>query len=266
MQDMEGKLCLLHAKFTDCYELRYILETVREIIDKVILKCNSQEFTIRSCDSTKTCFVFLKLKSDFFEEYLCRSDCNIEISIKSLFKFIKLGTRYENLTLQYYGEDKLEIKFENRKLPKVSFYSLKLINVESEDEDKVLPIIDYDACVTVSAADFRSSIIDLLKITKTAIKIVVKNNFIIQFFSENINEKACITIEAERKSTIKNVTDSLSIWISTNVIRAPIKNLPLSMCSSVTLCMRPDSPLLIYMTLKEKGYIKLFCAPMIPDE
>merc|ERR1719232_1628175 len=106
------------------------------------------------------------LRSDGFEPWRCDHNCQLGINLQSLNKVLKCMGGKDEVQIKYKeGADECDLVFKNPSEDKVSNFSLKLMDIDSEHLG--IPETDYKTTVRLSAAEFQRICRDLAVIGDT---------------------------------------------------------------------------------------------------
>lgn len=115
--------------FPNAREWRYIIESLRAIIDEASFTAAPEGLKLRALDPSKVAMVDLLIPQNAFEEYEVDGEVRIGVNFDDLVKVIKRGKSDERIVFET-TENRLRVSFVGRA---VRTFSLPLIDVIGEE-------------------------------------------------------------------------------------------------------------------------------------
>ena len=115
-------------------------------------------------DPSHTILIHLKLDSSKFEQFYCKKDMTIGISMLCLFKLIKIMSNNDTLTLYIEKDDlnRLGIKIENGEKNSLTNFKLNLMDLPKDYID--IPPASFESVLTMPSNDFQKICRDMFQI------------------------------------------------------------------------------------------------------
>merc|ERR1719225_442051 len=208
------------------------------------------------------------LKAQAFEPWKCETECQLGIHLSHLNKILKcMGTKDEVEIKYKQGGDECEFVFRSPDEDKVSHFSLKLMEIDSEHLG--IPDTEYKATVGMSSAEFQRICRDLAVLGDTLTIGVNKDD--VQFSVNGEIGKGEMTLRSstasdgsEEEATDIDCKEPVKLTFAMRYLNFFTKATNLS--KSVQLSMSPEVPLMVEYAIDEVGYVRYYLAPKIEDE
>merc|ERR1719474_1142151 len=206
------------------------------------------------------------LKRDGFKPWRCDRHCSLGIHLDHLNKVLKCMGGKDAVELKYKeGADECDFVFKSPEEDKVSHFSLKLMEIDSEHLG--IPETEYKTNVRLSASEFQRICRDLAVLGETLTIGVNKDS--VQFSVSGEIGKGEMTLRSTATSDGGEATD-----IDCNepcVQQFAMRYLNFftkatSLSKHVRLSMSPEVPLLVEYAIDEIGYVRYYLAPKIEEE
>ncbi|KAH3662501.1 hypothetical protein OGAPHI_005753 [Ogataea philodendri] len=247
-----------------------LLSSCTSIKDSVKL-CNfncsqSQGITVQAIDDSRVLLIALKIDAGSFQEFRCDKDLVLGLDLESLSKILKQGNNEEYLTLMAEDSpDNLMAVFEDKKKDRISEFSLKLMDIDSD----VLTIDDMetDCTITLPAYEFAKIAKDM-KTLSESLKIVVtkdsvKFNAEGQIGTGSVILKPHTDMDKPEESVKIELNSPVALTFGAKYLNDIVKATSLS--STVTIKLTDKSPALFEYKLPS-GYLRYYLAPKFDDE
>ena len=219
---------------------------------------------MNAANTSNTATICMKLMAENFEEFYCKQNKKIGISMKSLYNHIKNMADDETLTFYYENDNKLGIRFENSKDNSVADYKLILMEIPDSDQF-VIPDFDFTMISTIPSVKFHKIIKDL-NVVHDMIEIRSVNG-VMSFSGKGEQSQGQVTLtEGDKDENLKFKKKDNSIYQG----RFSLKNMMIlykctSLCLNVELYLQNDTPLFIKYNIGRLGYTYLILAPVVED-
>ena len=215
---------------------------------------------IKEINKTGTILVYTKLDADKFDVYIYNHNKNkltLGLNLNNILKCLKCMSHFDTMTWQVDSEDmnKLVIILESIERKEKKIFKLNLMDLE-EEKYEVEPI-DFPYSITLPSQDFHKYCKDMASATDK-IELMCTNNKVI--FSGN-GELGQVEFEVgETNEVNSNCSDEIVqglFELRFLIIFTKCTNL----CSTVTLYLKNDYPLIVQYNIAALGTIKLVLSP-----
>lgn len=252
--------------------LKKIMESIKDLVNEANFDCSSTGISLQAMDSSHVSLVALHLRADGFRHYRCDRNMSLGINLGSMSKILKCSGNDDTITLK--SEDngsEVLFMFENSQQTRVSHFSLKLMDIDSEHLG--IPDTEYQCVVKMQAAEFQricreiSIIGDTVKISasKEAVKFGVSGDL----GTGSIVCRSNSAVDDDDDAVVIKVEEEVNLTFALRYLNFFAKATPLS--GSVTLKMSPDVPLVVEYKIQaeeeaEMGHIRFYLAPKIEED
>lgn len=130
-------------------------ESIRKIIDEVVIECDSEGMRLRALDRSHITFVNLEFKATLFDEYLCDVPEKINVDTEDLSKVLKKCKTSDTLQLTV-DEGNLILIFEGDATRK---FKIRLIDLEYESATP--PIIEHPVNLNIPVQVLKNALGDM---------------------------------------------------------------------------------------------------------
>merc|ERR1719300_1081172 len=208
------------------------------------------------------------LRAEGFEPWRCDHNCQLGINLQSLNKVLKCMGGKDEVEIKYKeGGDECDFVFKSPEEDRVSHFSLKLMEIDSEHLG--IPDTDYKTTVRMSSSEFQRICRDLAVLGDTLTISVSKGN--VQFSVSGDIAKAQTTLTSSTASDEHDETATEIICEEPVVQTFAMRYLNFFskatvLSKFVRLQMSPEVPLLVEYCIDEIGYVRYYLAPKIEDE
>ena len=257
---------IIEAKTVQTNAIKTCIEALKEILTDANIEVTSSGLRIVAMDPSQTVLVHLKLDATSFENYVCKQNLTLGISMLNFCKLIRTMTNNDTLTL--YVDDSntniLGIIIENGEKNSVTTYELNLMDLNEESIE--IPPASFDSIITMNSDDFQKICRDARILSDT---IEIKN-------IGNILEFSCKGDFATRNTIIGETSCGLTFVKSINndqIIQGyyNLNHLVLftkctNLCNQIEIYMKSDFPIVIKFSVGSLGDLKLALAPQCPTK
>merc|ERR1719197_2304631 len=206
------------------------------------------------------------LRADGFEPWRCDHNCQLGINLQSLNKVLKCMGGKDEVSIKYKeGGDDCEFVFMSPEEDRVSHFSLKLMEIDSEHLG--IPDTEYKTQLQMSSSEFQRICRDLAVLGETLTIGVNKDS--VQFSVSGEIGKGEMTLRSTATSDAGEATDidcnePCVQQFAMRYLNFFTKATGLS--KHVRLSMSPEVPLLVEYAIDEIGYVRYYLAPKIEEE
>jgi len=151
---------MLEATLNEAVTLKRLLDAVKELVQDANFECNEGGINLQAMDNSHVALVSVKLHADGFALYRCDRPIPLGVNLGSLTKVLKCAKDDDKCTLKATDDgDVLSLKYEASRGDRVAEYDMKLMDIDADTLG--IPDTDYDARITMLAAEFTRIVRDL---------------------------------------------------------------------------------------------------------
>lgn len=201
-----------------------------------------------------------------FQEFRCDRDLVLGLDLESLGKILKQGNNEDYLTLiAEDSPDSLLIVFEDKKKDRISEFSLKLMDIDSD----VLTIddMDNDCSITMPSSDFAKIARDFKTMSESLQIVVTKESVKFkadgQIGSGSVIFKPHTDLDNPDESIKIDMNQPVNLTFGAKYLNDIVKASTLS--STITIKLTDKAPALFEFKLPS-GYLRYYLAPKFEDE
>lgn len=201
-----------------------------------------------------------------FQEFRCDRDMVLGLDLESFGKILRQGNNEDYLTLiAEDSPDSILIVFEDKKKDRISEFSLKLMDIDSD----VLTIdeMDHDCSITMPSTDFAKIARDFKTMSESLQIIVVKESVKFkaegQIGSGSVIFKPHTDIDKPDESIKIDVNNPVNLTFGAKYLNDIVKAATLS--PTITIKLTDKAPALFEFKLPS-GYLRYYLAPKFEDE
>lgn len=251
--------------------MKKLIDSIKDLVTDANFDCTSTGISLQAMDSSHVSLVALMLRAEGFEHFRADRNLSLGINLGSMAKILKCAGNEDIITLKSEDEgDQVSFMFENPKQTRVSHFSLKLMDIDSEHLG--IPDTEYKCVVQMSAQEFQricreiTIIGDTVKISvsKEGVKFAVAGDL----GTGSIVCKSNSAVDDEEDAVNIKVEEEVALTFALRYLNFFAKATPLS--GSVTLKMSPDVPLVVEYKMQddetELGHIRFYLAPKIEED
>lgn len=246
--------------------MRQLVEAIKDSVKLCNFNVNESGLNVQAIDDSRVLLISLLVEPECFHEYRCDRSIVLGLDLESFNKILKQGNNDDYLTLTAEDEpDNLMVVFEDKKKERISEFSLKLMDIDSD----VLNIdeMDHDCVITMPSSEFSKIVRDMktlseslnIVVTKDSVKFnadgqIGTGSVILKSFTdmENPNESIRIALE-------KPVDLSFGAKYLNDIAKAA------TLSSTVSLKLTDKAPALFEFKLPS-GHLRYYLAPKFDDE
>jgi len=245
--------------------LKTVVEATKDLCAQANLRCDEDGVRMQALDSSHVAIVALVLSKSAFAEYRCARSTTLGVNLECLAKVLKMCQADDDLELKWrHGDDHVTI----RRGTSLEFV-LKLM--ESEEDVMQIPMMTYDATITMPSAAFQKICRDMKDIGETmtiradaeSIRFSVEDDSMgkgtaIVAWNDSTNPAESVTIEAPYEP----VTSSFALRYLVAFAKAS------SLCGTMRLELGAETPLSVKFEVggvPENGHLQFYLAPKVID-
>jgi len=252
--------------------IRNLITAIKDILTDATITFTKNGMKIINFDKTHTILVNVTLHASKFETYNCIPDKIIVCSNTiHLFKVISTISNLDTLTIYIEKDDyndgivsHLGLQYENGNIKQCSCQKLRLI--EPDNEELVVPDVEYSTIINLPCTDFQKIIRDMNGISDR-IEIKSVGSDLIFSCEGNFASSRVLRSESAECMKFRQKPSDASVVIqgefSLKSLSNFIKCTPL--CSNLEMCLGNDLPLIVKYDVASLGEIRLCLAPLPPS-
>ncbi|TFK65726.1 proliferating cell nuclear antigen [Pluteus cervinus] len=154
---------MLEAKLAEAGTFKKLLESIRELVTDANFACNEEGINLQAMDNSHVALVSVHLMASGFKRYRCDRPMPLGVNLNTLTKVLKCAKDDDICILKAADEaDLLNLIYEAKHSDRISEYDVKLMDIDVDTLD--IPETDYDARVTMPAAEFTRIVRDLAQL------------------------------------------------------------------------------------------------------
>ncbi|KAG6963257.1 hypothetical protein JG688_00008230 [Phytophthora aleatoria] len=247
--------------------VKLIVEAMKDLISEGNIDCTKSGLALQSMDGSHVSLVSLLLRAEGFEHYRCDRNISLGVQTASLSKILKCSGNDDALSLSAEDNgDALNIMFEATSGDRVSDFSLKLMDIDSEHLG--IPGTEYVATVRMPAGEFQRICRDLQTMGDTCTIAVGKEGVKFSVSGDlgagNITLKNNTAAEKESDRVIITMEEPVELTFALRYLNMFAKATPLS--ETVTLSMSPGIPVVVEYAIGDMGYMRFYLAPKVEED
>ncbi|MGA1563762.1 MAG: proliferating cell nuclear antigen (pcna) [Pontimonas sp.] len=259
--------CDVYVRTLQGAVVRQLIEVLKDVIFEASLIITPSMMKITTMDSSKSSLIYLKLESTSFEEYQCRRDMRLGLSMINLFKIIKTAGHKNDIVTLFVKKDtpyELGVVIENEEKRSRTVFALALLELDSQDIQ--IPEFQYQSIVTLPSAMFHRMSRDMQQLA---------NYVTIETYNGSLT-LSCSGDFAKQATTFSPLDGDENVIVQTNDqdrIRGTfsLKFLCLfgrtaSLSSMVSIFIKQDHPLLLEYTIGSLGKLIFLLTPVVDDD
>merc|ERR1719228_458443 len=208
------------------------------------------------------------LRKEGFEPWRCDRTYQMGIHCEHLNKVLKCMGAKDELELKYQdGADECDFVFKSPEEDKVSHFSLKLMEIESEHLG--IPDTEYKTAVQMPSSEFQRICRDLAVLGDTLTIEVNKGNVQFSVAGEIAKANTTITSSTASDDQDDNATEIICEEPVVQTFAMRYLNFftkATVLSKSVQLSLSPDVPLMVEYQVDEIGYVRYYLAPKIEED
>lgn len=243
--------------------IRTLFEVLKEIVHDVSLRIDSTGVKLLTMDGARCALVYMKLRADAFEEYVCDGQFTLGLNMSSMFKLVKTSGSHDTITLYMDAatNNELGIRIQNAEKNSVTDFKIKLLDV---DEQTIkLPDVEFDSVITMPSAFFQRMCRDMHNISDTMI-IRSANNQLVLACNGDFARQETVIGEADSGMTMQTKTDrTIEGRFSLKYLSLFCKAANLS--NTIELFLKESFPLILKYNVASLGELKFCVAPKVDE-
>jgi proliferating cell nuclear antigen len=263
---------VLEIKTVQIAPFRTLMTALKDILLETNITFQPDGIRIVNMDKSHTILAHLFLDANKFESYKCKYP-KIVIGVNMFHLFKLINTIDNDDTLTIFIEDSeycdgvvghLSLRFENGEIKQCKNQRLKLI--EPEEEELVIPNVEFSSIINLPSTDFQKIIRDLSNLSERLEIKSVENELIFKcqgpFADAEIVRSECDNPNAfgfiKNDDKEKIIQGEFSLKNLSYFIKCT------NLCNSIEMYLENNLPLIVKYSVASLGSIKLCLAPLPP--
>jgi len=258
--------------------LKKIMDSIKDLVENANFDCNSTGISLQAMDSSHVSLVTLFLREDGFQQYRADRNMSLGINLTSLGKILKCAGNDDIITVNAQdGGDTINFMFESPKQTRLSQFSLKLMDIDSEHLG--IPDTEYKCIVKMPSVEFQRIVKEIAivgdTVRITASKEGVKFGVVGDIGNGSITCHQSSSVDDDDEAISVKLEEEIDLTFALHYLNSFAKATPL--CPFVTLKFSPDVPLVVEYKITnsakgeeeeptDMGHLRFFLAPKIDDE
>jgi len=262
---------MFEARLLQGNVLKKLMDSIKDLVNEANFDCSSAGISLQAMDSSHVSLVALFLRAEGFQHFRADRNISLGINLASMAKILKCAGNDDIITLKAEDSgDQVTFMFEAPKQARISHFSLKLMDIDSEHLG--IPDTEYKCVVKMPSSEFQricreiSVIGDTVKIaaSKEGVKFSVSGDM----GNGSIICKQNPAVDEEEEPITIKCEDEIALTFALRYLNFFAKATPLY--DTVVLKMSPDVPLVVEYKIGDKendiGHIRFYLAPNIEDD
>jgi proliferating cell nuclear antigen len=262
---------MFEARFLQGGILKKIIDCIKDLVNDANIDCSPNGISLQAMDSSHVALVSLNILAEHLSCFSVDHAKSFGINLSSMAKVLKCATNDDAITIKSNdNEDEMIFVFEHPKNTRISYFALKLMDIDSEHLG--IPDTEYDCVITMSSNEFQricreiNIIGDTVKIStsKEGVKFSVVGDIGVGSIVCKSNHGV---VDSEDDSVSITVNEDVSLTFALRYLNMFAKATHLS--STVTLKMSSNVPLVCEYNIGDggqMGFLRYYLAPKIDDE
>lgn len=254
--------------------LKKVIESIKDLVNEANFDCTATGISLEAMDSSHVSLVSLFMRNDGFHHYRADKNIALGISLASMAKILKIAGNEDIITLRADDAgDQITFMFESPKQTRLSSFSLKLMDIDSEH--LAIPETEYRCHVKMPSSEFQRICKEIAVIGDT-VKISVSKEGVKFSASGDMGtgsiickQNAVVDEKEGEESVAIKLEEDISLTFALRYLNFFTKATNLS--DVVTLKMSPNVPLVVEYQIQNDdqdtiGYIRFYLAPKITED
>jgi proliferating cell nuclear antigen len=254
---------------SNCLEIRTVqssafkilVEALKELLVDTCIEFDSTGLKIVSMDNSHVVLVHLKLDACKFEYYFCENKISIGVNMLNLFKIMRTINSNDTLTLFIENSDlnHIGIKIENGEKNQKTVYKLNLLDLNNPNI--TIDPAQFNSQINLPSVDFQKIIRDMNQIAESYVEIKNINNQLIMSCQGDFCSQETVLMDNEGLSSISSKKNDEIVQGVFSLKYLVLFTKCTNLCSTVSLYLKNDYPLICVWDVASLGSISLALAP-----
>ncbi|AWU77062.1 uncharacterized protein C5L36_0C09690 [Pichia kudriavzevii] len=258
---------MLEGKFDEASLLKKVIDSIKDSVKLCNFNCSQADgITVQAIDDSRVLLIALKMDPGCFQEFRCDRELVLGLDLESLSKILKQGNNEDFLSLLAEDNpDSLLIVFEDKKKDRISEFSLKLMDIDSDS--LAIDEMENDCSITMPAAEFAKVARDFKTMSESLNIVVTKESVKFkadgQIGSGSVIFKPHTDVEHPEQSIKVDVNSPVDLTFGAKYLNDIVKASSLS--PSITIKLTDKAPALFEFKLPS-GFLRYYLAPKFEDD
>lgn len=256
--------CRVYVKSVQGGVIRTLFETLKDIIHDSNIIFGPDGAKLATMDSAKCSLVYLKLRAESFEEFICNEPTHVGLNMASIYKLVRVCGTHDTIVLYVLKEspNELGIRIENAEKNSRTDFKLKLLDIN--DREISMPELEFDSVVTLPSAMFQRLCRDMLSLSPSMIITSRPKSMTFSCEGDFASQTTTIGETDDGLTMATNHDDDISSKYSLKYLTLFCKSSAL--CTTVSIFIKKNHPLIIMYNVAGLGELKFMLTPLIEDE
>merc|ERR1711879_447638 len=157
---------VLDAQLQQAALIKKIIDAMKDLCKDVNFDCSEKGVSVQAMDSSHVALISLMLRESAFAEFKCDRPTSLGMNMDSLGKVLKMCHPSDSLKLRWQdGEDTVSFQCESGADDRITDFSLKLMQIESEHME--IPEQQYKVVAKLPSSEFQKICRDLKEFGET---------------------------------------------------------------------------------------------------
>lgn len=251
---------MFEARLVRGHVLKQIVEAIKDLVTEANLDCSEHGLGMQAMDGNHVMLISLMLRERGFEHFRADQKMTLGVSFKALALVLKGCGKEDVVTLVARDDtDHLSLVFESPTNSRVSSYSLKLLDIDSEHLG--IGEMEYPSTIEMPSGEFERVVRELRPMGDSLTLLVSESS--VQFSTSGDMGTAAVVCRPEKdKVTIKcdgTVTSDYCMRYVAFLAKAA------TLSERVRLNVSPSLPLRVEYELEELGFLRFYLCGKIND-
>jgi len=262
---------MFEARLLNGSILKKIMTATKDLVSEANFDCSSTGIALQAMDSAHVSLVTLFLRKEGFEHYRADRAIPLGINLGSMAKILQCAGNDDIITLKAEDSgDNVVFMFESPKQTRISHFSLKLMDIDSEHLG--IPDTQYQCIVKMPSTEFKRIVSEVSIIGDTVTISATKEGVTFSVNGDlgtgSIICKQNPAVDDDVDATVIKLEEDVSLTFALSYLSQFAK--ATSLCGSVTLSMAAEVPLVVEYKISdddtEMGHIRYYLAPKIEED
>jgi len=263
MELVSSKNYVFNIQTVQSNAFRVLIEALKDILTDCNFIIDETGIKLIATDSSHNVLIHMKLHSENFDFYECKSKTIIGVNMTNMFKLIKTMGNSDILTLflEQNNQNTLGIQINNKEKNSQTIYKLNLLDISNENI--TIPPATFETELSLPSSDFQKIIRDMTNIGDLIEIKSVGSELILNCCGDFASQETCLcetnnglqfTQSAAPETPIQGIFSLKYLLLFTKCT---------NMCNQIRIYIKNDYPLVITYSVANLGDIKLCLAPNV---
>ena len=250
---------LFKIKTVQSDAIKTLIETLKEILKDVPFIFDSTGIRLLAQDPTKVALVYVKLDSNKFDQYYCKSRVVVGVNLITLSKLLKVLSKEDTLTFFMEAANRDELGIELKNSQKKTKTTLRLRLLETDEEKIRIPNTTFESIIIMPSGEFHKICKDMSGIGDNIEIKSIKDTLIFNCIGDSAKQETIIGKSDEGLTFDKESDQIIQGLFSLKFLLMFTKASNLH--SSVQILIKNDWPLILEYSIAGLGKLRFCLAP-----